>query len=587
MSVSRLQSEERYERLKSRLLENEYSELLAVQSVPLVERLLDDALEARAQWKLAEDKYERTRREHLASEHQLLPLKEDNTRLLHENNALHLELIHEAEHEDESHRAHQLTLDKLRSEISDLNFLNKQCNHCVLDKDTEIEKLKERLQELTMGADVGTNPTRRKPRIAMTRSVAAPDGLATLESAAVPQQDLLIIKEQKITQLEAKLVEITTQQQVMQETVRSFTEKINRRDAEIARLNQLLEGGQDYQKLSFEHVNKINQQRMSSLNEQVNFLTSQIVNLENEVLHKDSIQEQSETIHADLLQKITQLQVEAQAQADERAALEQEKEVLEQQLHNQVEFRAAEPEIGQLTRQTLATGLNEQSLRAIVDDDVVRMATQLDSVRKDADDQAIRHHEEISKSRKEIVELKTDIETARRELERARQEQDLSSEENNRSRSAVEASHAEGNRLRAEVRKNSAQLADAESTASALRAEVSRLSSELVDKSSECRTIVAERSQLQAEIQKLQITQQDTESLKASAATARDAASFQESQNLRLRQEHERLEEILRNTMRNEQQLRSNTEEMQEQIHKLEDKVGQAESDCKRKKIDS
>ena len=45
-------------------------------------------------------------------------------------------------------------------------------------------------------------------------------------------------------------------------------------------------------------MNKTNQQLVSSLNEQVNFLTSQIVNLENEVLHKDSIQVPSPPPHA-------------------------------------------------------------------------------------------------------------------------------------------------------------------------------------------------------------------------------------------------------------------------------------------------
>lgn len=131
MSMSRLQSEERYEALKAKLLENDFGELLAVQSVPLVERLLLTALEAESLRGLAEEKYERTRRDHLASEHQLLPLKEDNARLLHENNALHLELIHEAEQEDETQRLHQMSIDRLKSQVGDLQFLNLQCNQRV------------------------------------------------------------------------------------------------------------------------------------------------------------------------------------------------------------------------------------------------------------------------------------------------------------------------------------------------------------------------------------------------------------------------------------------------------------------------
>lgn len=115
-------------------------------------------------------------------------------------------------------------------------------------------------------------------------------------------------------------------------------------------------------------------------------------------------------------------------------------------------------------------------------------------------------------------------------------------------------------------------------------AQVSRLSSELVDKSAECRQVSAERNQLNSELQKLQIMQQDTDSLKASAATARDAASIQETQNLRLRQEQERLEEVLRSKMREEQQLRSTVDDIEEQKIGLEDKLRRVETECKRTK---
>ena len=54
------------------------------------------------------------------------PLKEDNVRLLHENNALHLELIHEAEREDEAHQQLQIQAEKLKTKNQQLAFLNSQ-----------------------------------------------------------------------------------------------------------------------------------------------------------------------------------------------------------------------------------------------------------------------------------------------------------------------------------------------------------------------------------------------------------------------------------------------------------------------------
>ena len=94
-------TEERYTLLKGRLKEREIGGLLPVQAVPLVERLMDDLCTTQERCQQAEKNHAQARQEYLSSEQQLQPLKEDNVRLLHENNALHLELIHEAEREDE------------------------------------------------------------------------------------------------------------------------------------------------------------------------------------------------------------------------------------------------------------------------------------------------------------------------------------------------------------------------------------------------------------------------------------------------------------------------------------------------------
>ena len=103
-------TEERYTLLKGRLKEREIGGLLPVQAVPLVERLMDDLCTTQERCQQAEKNHAQARQEYLSSEQQLQPLKEDNVRLLHENNALHLELIHEAEREDEQHQELQLSL---------------------------------------------------------------------------------------------------------------------------------------------------------------------------------------------------------------------------------------------------------------------------------------------------------------------------------------------------------------------------------------------------------------------------------------------------------------------------------------------
>ena len=128
-----------------------------------------------------------------------------------------------------------------------------------------------------------------------------PLAIQTLATMCTPVCEIFgKIKDSQLDKLEALVNATTEQNEALDIDLRTVLQKVAARDQEIERLNQLLDGGQDYQKLSFEHVNKSNQQLVTNLNENVQFLTSQIVNLENEVLHRQGLQEEVETQNKEL-----------------------------------------------------------------------------------------------------------------------------------------------------------------------------------------------------------------------------------------------------------------------------------------------
>jgi centrosomal protein CEP135 len=362
---ARQDSEERFARLKEQLRAHDIGGLLSVQSVPLVERLLGDLLESRERCRTAETNYDHARKEYLSAEQQLQPLKDDNTRLMHENNALHLELIHEAERKDEQNRKLILGLEKLRAEKSDLLFLNAQFQLQVTEAEKRAEGLQDSLAKLT---DSMAPAHHRESRISVSQRLAepVPGEQAQSDTRIAEQQDLLKIKDVKIARLQAAEEELSTLKAALETDLTAVVEKLSRRDEEIERLSKLLDGGQDYQKLSFDHVNRTNQQLVSNLNDQVKFLTSQIVNLENEVLHRQGLHEEAEKQHMDLAVKHKSEQAELH---DSRVRVQElESEVA--QLRHELALTSAEThdtEVERLAKQKLESGLRAQSMSSIQD----------------------------------------------------------------------------------------------------------------------------------------------------------------------------------------------------------------------------
>ena len=595
MGGLRSETEERYDALKARLKQHDIGGLLPVQAVPLVERLFNELVMTQEREKVAAQNHEQARNEYLSSEQQLQPLKEDNVRLLHENNALHLELIHEAEREDEQHQQLVIETDKLRNKNTQLAFLNSQYRQKAEAAEAEAAKLRERIADLSEQLAGGGADRERKPRAFLSRPIAeaVPGEQLAEDSLLAERLDLLKVKDAQLAKLESLVNATSEQNEALEVDMRTVLQKVSARDQEIERLNQLLDGGQDYQKLSFEHVNKSNQQLVANLNENVQFLTSQIVNLENEVLQRQSLQEECEKHNGELTTRVKALEAELTATDRRASELQSTVDHLRQQLQTLAaetnEARAfaqgrgkdLQQQIERLTKKNLEAGLRAQSATDTSGGAfaISQMRSEMDRLRESsvsAEKKAVAAADEISALKKELSGLNSDLDTARRELLRARRDKESFEAEADKLRSVAADGEDTVTSLRRNYRATEAKLEEAESAMRALRSEVTRLSTELLEKDTEFRNTAAARDRIELELQKLRSMEADVTTYKSSAAAAREAASVQETNNLRLQQENTRLEEMLRAKTLDEHNLQESvrrTDSQKEALQQSQDKL--------------
>ena len=96
MTMAHPGSGQRLAALKKRLAELRYDQPLGVESAPLVERLLDDLLQSQGrQAELASLADKRGDELGVAEQH-VLPVRKENTRLVRENNELHMQVSERA-----------------------------------------------------------------------------------------------------------------------------------------------------------------------------------------------------------------------------------------------------------------------------------------------------------------------------------------------------------------------------------------------------------------------------------------------------------------------------------------------------------
>ena len=215
------------------------------------------------------------------------PYRNDNARLVKENNELHQQIIRLKENSEHRVRELKASLRRLEHESADLKFLNTQYLQKLRTQEKEslnkTEKILE-LQEKNFQAVIQTPGGKRKHipfrRQRMDIDSAVPEGgpphthnpqrkVTTPDPYIV---DLLQVADQRMMDLQGLLEAEQKERKTLEHSISAMRKQIENREVEIERLTEMLKGGRPPEALAAEGARVSNERVVAHLNIQIDFL---------------------------------------------------------------------------------------------------------------------------------------------------------------------------------------------------------------------------------------------------------------------------------------------------------------------------
>eukprot|EP00730_Choanoeca_flexa_P018612 TRINITY_DN9057_c0_g1_i1.p1 TRINITY_DN9057_c0_g1~~TRINITY_DN9057_c0_g1_i1.p1 ORF type:complete len:1038 (+),score=381.25 TRINITY_DN9057_c0_g1_i1:106-3219(+) len=308
--------EQKFKKLREQLDDFGYRAALGIESLPLVERLFADLLQTTASLKAAKEQTapqpssNARRHDGDVVVADLEPLKRDNARLVKEVNQLHGELIRRRDVADAQLKKLKAHMRGMEHENNDLRFLNSQYAQRirVLERDHDskkerIESLLEKNLQAVVTVQDGSQaqmPTRRQ-RLEVSSFLpehsSAPPAPTSQEQVKI---DHLKAADAQVRQLEEELRKVDRDQSATAAKMAALQAQVERRDKEIARLGQMLEGGRPAAALRAETRLAQEARHMAHLETQVDFLQQSNKALQDELVSATEITEDVNTKIAQL-----------------------------------------------------------------------------------------------------------------------------------------------------------------------------------------------------------------------------------------------------------------------------------------------
>ncbi|XP_008301652.1 centrosomal protein of 135 kDa [Stegastes partitus] len=351
-------AERKFINLRKRLDQLGYRQPLAIESLPLVEKLFSDLVHTTESLRNVKLSAGKTEKESRNLDALLEPYRTENAQVVRENNELHLELLKLKEEKDRVTRELKTHIRKLDHETSDLKFLNNQYVHKVrcLEKDSKAKAERiQQLQEKNLQAVVQT-PGGKKRSIPFRRQRMQIDELVPPSSTSAypvlqPDDpyiaDLLQLADGRIHELQEDIVKVKLDLENAQEFIKHLNTQVEERDKEIVRLNRALQGGRPHDVITLEAQNISNEKLIAHLNLQIEHLQETNSTLEQKIeglqqKKKDASSEVAnlslknlelceELTHIDDLAKQLEMDKERVLETADMELQEAKKEILRQQ----------------------------------------------------------------------------------------------------------------------------------------------------------------------------------------------------------------------------------------------------------------
>jgi Ca2+-binding EF-hand superfamily protein len=336
-----LADERKFHALRKRLTDEGYTQALGFESVPLVHRLFDDMCALRdTHATLAHSLSEKSANE-AKLQRQIHPVQKELSRMVRENNQLHLELIQRGEELDSRQRQETLDTKKLQTKIADQAFIITQQAQHIRDLEKQLDEQRQRIEELldpnftyTSGPAGETLP---KGQEIMVSACPRPHDvqLDDEDGDGVEQvaHDLESATAKHIAVLEEDLKEANRKQELMELQAYSLKEAIKNRENEILRMGRLLVNNVNSDREDLEVINSTNEDSIRRLNSQLDFVSGQLADAEQQKIHMQQLQEEVELLRRNEA-KLREMLADAQSE------LQELRSVLAQQCNDSIETSA-------------------------------------------------------------------------------------------------------------------------------------------------------------------------------------------------------------------------------------------------------
>eukprot|EP00960_Hanusia_phi_P004853 140472-Hanusia_phi.AAC.5 len=269
-----------FQELKKQLSEEGYSEVVGFESVSLVKRLLSELTSLRDTHQTLKQHLNEKNTSEISLQRQLHPLQKEISRLVRENNQLHLELIQSCEAIEALKNKHKLSMKQYETKIRDQQFMISQQVKHIQGLEGKMEEQKERIERLLDNHWVYTasNSGESVP-VGMEISMSSNPSPPEPEPVQAVEQKCLELGEataNQILMLEGKLQESAKMQAGLQDELDVLQLKLKNRDKEILRMGKLLSQNINSEQEYLEKQVDTKDETIRRLNQQLDFLSEQV-----------------------------------------------------------------------------------------------------------------------------------------------------------------------------------------------------------------------------------------------------------------------------------------------------------------------
>ncbi|CAB3370963.1 Hypothetical predicted protein [Cloeon dipterum] len=245
----------RYSHARRKLVKLGYEHPFTIDSLQLVEKLVEDLITSTESWRRYKNLCQTTLEKCRLYEQGVEPYQKENARLVKSNNDLHKKLLNLQEELEDQKRAHQRKLDTLQAEVQRFKIMESQFNKCI----SELEKeCAEKTIRLHRTAKTMVKPA-FKPAGSAKGGFPAIHGMSAKENRRSRKQSGSQNDIEKIYfdppasishALETQASNLSQELQNIKEIVEEYkiensalNAKLSRRDKEIERLENMMDGG--------------------------------------------------------------------------------------------------------------------------------------------------------------------------------------------------------------------------------------------------------------------------------------------------------------------------------------------------------